>query len=144
MDSAIAAAKEKRQKLLAEIALVDQYIKLHEQLFGENGSGTIANEADVVGDGKDLVRAVRRRNNPKKIAERAKKVILEAGHPIQRGDLVRRIEESGLPIHSNDKGKYIGTVLWRNDDVFTNVEGHGYWIKDKDLPLTTLGWKALE
>jgi hypothetical protein len=133
MDDALTKAKQKREKLLADIALVDQYINLHEQLFGGGVSGTNHNapiQAMVLD--KDAV-TIKRRNNPAKIAEVARNVIVAAGHPVQRGDLVRRIEESGLTIHSDDKGKYIGTVMWRNDDIFVNIEGHGYWVKSEPL-----------
>jgi hypothetical protein len=141
MDDALTKAKQKREKLLAEIALVDQYINLHEQLFGGGVSGT--NHITPIRAGgldKGPV-AIRRRNNPAKIAEVARKVIIAAGHPVQRGDLVRRIEEGGLTIHSDDKGKYIGTVMWRNDDVFVNIEGHGYWVKSE--PLNNQGAQGL-
>jgi hypothetical protein len=71
---------------------------------------------------------VNRRNNPKAVADRAAEIISKAGHPIQRGELIRRIEESGMPIHSVDKGKYIGTIMWRENERFENLDGEGYWL----------------
>ena len=60
--------------------------------------------------------------------------IAEAGKPLTRGDLVERIKATGKEINSKDAPRYIGTILWRNDDVFESVEGQGYWLVGVDRP----------
>ena len=56
-------------------------------------------------------------------------MIRELGKPVQRGEMVERIEAKGVKIWSDDKPRYIGTVLWRDKDRFVNIEGEGYWLK---------------
>lgn len=132
MDDAIKKATARRAKLAEELALVEQFISLHERLFGENVSETpVMDDTEsgaVEASADDNPATVKRRNNPKAVADRAAEIISKAGKPIQRGDLIRRIEESGMPIHSVDKGKYIGTIMWRESARFENVEGEGYWL----------------
>jgi hypothetical protein len=36
-------------------------------------------------------------------------------------------------IPSDDKPRYLGTILWRNSDTFESVDG-GYWLKGVPLP----------
>lgn len=116
--------RARKARLIAELDLIDQYLALRAKLFpatgGENVSGPT--RADVPRPARS------QRNDPTEVAKRAEALIREHGKPLQRGELVRRIEASGMPLHTGDKGKYIGTILWRQRDKFVNVEGQGYWI----------------
>jgi Asp-tRNA(Asn)/Glu-tRNA(Gln) amidotransferase C subunit len=114
----------RRAELLEELDRIEQYMNLHKQLFPEDEDAAKASVNETRREGRREAR-----NDPNAIAARAEELIRANGKPIQRGELVRRIEASGMPIHSKDKGKYIGTVLWRLRDKFVNVEDQGYWIK---------------
>lgn len=128
MSDKLQEARDRRRKLLEEIDLIDQFIGLHERLFGDASKAPIENVSSTQTQ-EPITPRIRRRNNPSQIADRAEAVIRAVGHPVQRGELVKRIESDGLPIHSDDKAKYIGTVLWRESDRFENIEGEGYWLK---------------
>ena len=133
MDDAIRIAIARRAQLAEEMALVDQYIALHAKLFGETKGSEIENVSKTDGNDDGLADTsgavtVKRRNNPKAVADRVEAILRQEGRPIQRGELIKRVEDSGMPIHSVDKGKYIGTILWRESDRFVNVEGAGYWL----------------
>lgn len=135
MSDTIAEAIERRARLAKELALLDQYIELHERLFGDarkpiSATAYISEEGDTVAaHGRQEPRT---RNDPKAIADAAERIICEAGRPIKRGELVRRIEATGLTLNTSDKGKYIGTILWRERQRFENIEGEGYWVVGGD------------
>ena len=114
----------RKARLTAELEMIDQYLALHAKLFPS------AKLANVSGPVRIHVERPTRpqKNDPAEVAKRAEELIRAHGKPIQRGELVRRIEASGMPLHTNDKGKYIGTILWRQRNKFVNVEGQGYWI----------------
>ena len=38
--------------------------------------------------------------------------------------------------HVIDKAAYIGTILWRHRNRFSNIEGKGYWLKGIKVPET--------
>lgn len=116
--------RERKARLTAELELIDQYLAIRAKLFpaatGENVSGLARAHATRPTKAQ--------KNDPSEVAKRAEELIRAHGKPLQRGELVRRIEASGMPLHTADKGKYIGTILWRQRDKFVNVEGEGYWI----------------
>lgn len=129
MTQVVQELRERKAKLLEELDMIDQYLKLHQKLFpGASPQNKSRPETAEDEQESDAVK-----NDPREVAARAEAILREHGKPIQRGELVRRIEGSGLLLHSKDKNKYLGTILWRNRDRFTNVEGHGYWIKGLDI-----------
>lgn len=60
-------------------------------------------------------------------------MISSEGRPLTRGDLVRRLEETGHRLDGTDKPKVLGTNLWRSGR-FHNLKGAGYWPKGLPLP----------
>jgi hypothetical protein len=68
-----------------------------------------------------------------RLVEEAKRIILEAGRPLKRGELVRLLEREGLPVEGTDKAKVLGTNLWRSGK-FEQIEGEGYWPRDVPRP----------
>lgn len=68
-----------------------------------------------------------------RLMEEAKRLILEAGKPLKRGELVRLLERDGLPVEGTDKSKVLGTNLWRSGQ-FEQIEGEGYWPRDVPRP----------
>ena len=132
VSDAIQRAKARRAEIAQELELIDQYLSLHARLFS-------AEEATEREDSADQTTApagqqkMRRKNDPQAVADRADEILRQHGRPLQRGDLVRRIEKSGMPLFSKDKNKYLGTILWRHRDRFTNIEDQGYWIKGLDV-----------
>jgi hypothetical protein len=63
----------------------------------------------------------------------ARRMIIDAGQPLTRSDLLRRLEGSGYVIDGRDRSKVLGTNIWRSGR-FIHVEGVGYWPKDIPLP----------
>ncbi len=62
-----------------------------------------------------------------------RRLIISEGRPLNRGDLVRRLEAAGYLIDGLDKAKVLGTNIWRSDK-FDHIEGQGYWPRDIERP----------
>lgn len=133
MDSGRANALKRKQELLSELHDIDVYLALDERFSGAKPEQD-ETPAPVKKPVKSLeaIRGKRKKKaSPAVIAKVAAAVIREKDKPQTRGELVVALEEKGLTIISNDKPRYIGTILWRLSDQFVNLEGHGYWIKDQ-------------
>ena len=50
-----------------------------------------------------------------------------------RGQLNDALRERGVVVPGNDPARYVGTIMWRNQDMFESVEGQGYWLKGEPL-----------
>ncbi len=62
-----------------------------------------------------------------------RRLIIAEGRPLNRGDLVRRLEGAGYLIDGSDKAKVLGTNIWRSEK-FDHLEGQGYWPRDIERP----------
>jgi hypothetical protein len=67
------------------------------------------------------------------VLEETRRILLRAGRPMKRGDLVHELEARGYKIAGGDKKKVLGTNVWRSGK-FDHIEGHGYWPKDVERP----------
>lgn len=63
----------------------------------------------------------------------SEKVILDAGRPLSRSELLRELEAAGHIIEGGDKSKVLGTNIWRSKR-FHNLAGAGYWPRSAELP----------
>lgn len=69
-----------------------------------------------------------RRGQPSDFANMMARVISDMGRPLNRSELVAALEERDVEIPSGDKERYLGTILWRHRDRFTNFPRVGYWL----------------
>lgn len=67
---------------------------------------------------------------PEDVARLARRTLIENGRPAKRGALVRLMESKGIPLTGVDKAKNLGTILWRFNNLFVNLDGFGYWPRD--------------
>lgn len=63
----------------------------------------------------------------------ARRIIIAEGRPINRSELIRRLEAEGYVIDGRDKSKVLGTNIWRSKR-FVHVDGKGYWPNDVPMP----------
>lgn len=68
-----------------------------------------------------------------RLVDEVRRLIVDAGRPLKRGELVRLLERQGLPVEGTDKAKVLGTNLWRSGK-FEQIEGQGYWPRDLPMP----------
>lgn len=84
----------------------------------------------------ERVKRTRQRNTkpPRELALLARDIIRERGRPMTRSELAEAIEARGIPLAGRDRIKNLGTILWRQSDLFTHIEDQGYWPAGDDLP----------
>lgn len=140
MANAYANALKIRRELLAKLAEVDRFLALHDQFSGteraRNEPAPSAPPAPIPAESRgmaipDAVEPApsRKKGRPADFAGIAERVLAEVGRPMTRAQLVSEIEARGVPVPSDDKPRYIGTILWRHKDTFVNVAGEGYSLR---------------
>jgi hypothetical protein len=90
--------------------------------------------------GKSAIRE-HRRGNPALIVSMSQDILTANKSPMTRGEIADEIERRGTALPGNDraeKAKYVGTILWRNNEIFENKEGRGYWLVGQPMPATAL------
>lgn len=66
-------------------------------------------------------------------------IIREAGRPLTRGNLLRKLDQRGTPVGGRaDRAKNMGTIMWRLKEHFVNLPGYGYWLQG--VPYPPLGY----
>ncbi|ANM04627.1 hypothetical protein AMC78_CH02540 [Rhizobium phaseoli] len=70
------------------------------------------------------------------VVSRSKEILLAAGHPLQRTELLVRIEASGFLVETANPAKFIGRTLWESED-FVHIPKRGYWLKGRETPSPT-------
>lgn len=68
--------------------------------------------------------------SPKEIVQVTAKVLREAGRPMNRTEIIEELETMGISLPGKDRSKNLGTILWRNRDLFQNIDGVGYWFTE--------------
>jgi hypothetical protein len=150
MDKALANALKRKEELERELAEIERFLELHQRYSEtevEHSETPLTDEDNRIWEAVKVHTARRqqaeafrkpsvpkRRGAPANFKEIAARVLRDVGRPLQRMDLVAEIERRGVEIPSMDKARYIGTILWRNQDVFENFEGVGYWLRGTPLP----------
>lgn len=132
-DNSYREALERRRQLLDELRLVEDYIALHEKLFRPQERDLFRTAAGAMG-GEQQRRRERNVLPPRRLAQMAREILLERGHPMTRSELTEAIQARGVPLVGRDKTKNVGTILWRFRDQFVNLEGRGYWPRDVANP----------
>lgn len=128
MDSAYANALKRKEELENELRDVETFLSLYRRFQGSqrqenNPDSPPSNDDLFVNDGYGRkVRALR----PPEIADRAEELIRAAKRPLTRAEIVKEMERLGYVLNSDDKPRYVGTILWRQKDRFTNIPGEGY------------------
>lgn len=127
-------AIERRAELSKELSALDTLIVYYKGLLVREGL-----ESPEGLSQPDLYRGTSKRSlQTAELAEmmnRARRIIIERGRPMKRGELVKELESEGFVITGKNKNKVFGTNLWRSGR-FRSVGRDGYWPKDVALPKT--------
>ncbi len=68
---------------------------------------------------------------PAQIVKSAKEILMNAPHPMLRGELLKRLSAEGIEIVGTNPANTLGTTLSRAPTVFVNLKGFGYWLVGK-------------
>jgi hypothetical protein len=83
--------------------------------------------------------AASRKRTPGEIVRMATAALKDVGKPMTRGELAEALKRRGAILPGNEperQARYVGTILWRNQEQFENIEGKGYWLRGRPIPLT--------
>lgn len=127
MDAAYENAIKRKTKLKQELAEIENFLKLFRRFSGATIEAAGSSEPQPMNGSSES--DLKRRTNPAEFADQAAAVLEEAGKPMSRTALAEALEKKGVILPSEDKARYLGTILWRNQNRFTNINGKGYWLK---------------
>ncbi|RVD17339.1 MAG: hypothetical protein EOS73_22465 [Mesorhizobium sp.] len=136
MDHAYANALKRKEEIERELAMVNSFLDLYRHFNGPEGEQTeprVQESLDAANNEGGTNQAARS-PKPSQIADIVERVIRGAGHPLTRSEIVSRLESAGIHLNSEDKPRYVGTILWREKSRFTNIPGKGYIMADMATP----------
>lgn len=148
MDQALRNALKRKKELETELAEIAKFIDLHGRFSGtkrEKIEPLPVNSGQWVPDpepsphtdlkpGNVLIR--HKRGQPDDFANIMARVISDIGRPLTRSELVAEMEKRDVEIPSEDKERYLGTILWRHRERFVNFPRVGYWLSDRPWAAT--------
>jgi hypothetical protein len=145
MDTAVANALNEKKELEKRLAEIEQFLRLYEQ-FSRTDGENLESSRESFDSGTALRHPLRgtftriplgERRGPRVVVEAAKAAMHDLLMPLSRGDLARELGKRGVELPGatrEDQARYVGTIMWRNSDIFENIEGRGYWLKGVPLP----------
>jgi hypothetical protein len=148
-DKAYENALKRQAELKQELLEVEAFIRLWHRFSGAEGErpegidvsqittadiAAAANRLDAHRQRGQKAKKVPRGLPRDEVARYAREMMIEAGHPLTRGDLVEGFRSRGLPVGGTEPERNMGTIMWRLADQFVNLDGLGYWPKDRSYP----------
>jgi hypothetical protein len=138
MSTPIENARKRLAALRVEAAEIERFIAMYERFDDKNVSwaqpSNVGNSEETHPQkSKPVDNLGRDGPRPTEIAEMMERLIREVGRPMTRGEIVSAFAARDFEIPGTDKGRYLGTIAWRNKGKFVNIEGRGYWVRS--LPL---------
>lgn len=69
------------------------------------------------------------------VGDAAERILKYVGRPMSRDDLFTALKTDGIDIIGKDPWMVFSTMMWRMQDRFVRLQGHGYWLaKEAWLP----------
>lgn len=127
----LAMSLKRRDELVAELEALSTFIRTYQQLLANQPSSDDSSQQLPLWSG--LSRRSMKSDEVALLLEEARRLILNEKRPLNRSELVQRLEERGYAIIGRDKPKVLGTNVWRSRK-FLHIDGAGYWPKDVALP----------
>ena len=119
----------------SEMREVETFIAQYPRFSGENEQRDDAHAKTSKDDTRDS-RPPNAANGPisqEQFEADARRLLIENGRPMQRGQLVKKFRSSGLRVGGTDEIKEMrnfGVKIWKAKDRFINILGEGYWPRD--------------
>lgn len=84
---------------------------------------TVATETEII----------RPRSNADLVIDVSRQLLVEAGRPMERGEILEAFLARGYSLEVKNPPKFIGKTLWASSD-FVHVDKRGYWITGAEVP----------
>jgi hypothetical protein len=151
MDTVLGNAVRRRSHLRAQLREIERFIELYQELrkptpseqaelaladdsgttqehdktaSGEDGASTEVRVPDEDEEAGGLSRV--------ELLPHIRAVIEDAGKPLTRGQLLMKLDSRGAKVGGKaNRSKNMGTIMWRLRDDFVNLQGLGYWLRDR-------------
>lgn len=144
MDTAYRNALARKRELEAELARVDDFLRLYQEFAGRSPSadetaaahhtefvqGKLLQEEQLAPGAPPASRSNRKTGSREEFARVARQVLLDTGRPMSRSEIADAVMARGVHVGGKDKAANVGTLMWRMNDRFVNLPGLGYWPKD--------------
>lgn len=132
----IESLRKKRDELSRRVTSLDEAIRVLGALKEDFGPDDINLPDDFVAThfGEEPARARANRVRPADVADSVAEILREAGRPMTRGEIADALSGRGIVLAGKDVNKNVGTILWRHQERFVNLEKLGYWLRDLPLP----------
>lgn len=116
--------------LAAQIAKAEAIIRMMEdELYGD-----LPSPADDNQSGELTTNLSKRpQTNGELVVSLTKKILIEAGRPLSRQEILARMVELGFTLTVANPPKFIGKTLWAHKD-FVHVDQQGYWLASHTKP----------
>lgn len=134
LERSLAQLKELKKALEDQLMRVNSAIEDVEKAQRSLGpmAGSFLTTLSLKSEPREPLR-VRGALSPAAIARATRDVLLERGHPMKRGELVKELVRREVPLAGKDKNKNLGTILWRHPNMFVTINKLGYWVKGVPL-----------
>lgn len=117
------------QEIQREIASADKFINDYRKYADLSP----AEEADLFGDLPDVPPPSHSGSNPRKedLAPFIRDLIEQRNKPLTRNTIFSALESENIHLKGKDPKMILSTMLWRMQDQFVRLQGHGYWLTDR-------------
>lgn len=132
MDDLLQKAIERREKLRAALAALDQFIASY-PVIHDDAEPVQKEQFPLFNDVPPPRTKAQHAAAVRAAMDDAVRMIRDEGKPLTRGELVTRLEAAGHELEGKDKNKVLGTNMWRSGRFF-NIKGVGYWPKGTPVP----------
>jgi hypothetical protein len=139
MNRALANALREKEELRKRLAEIDEFLRLYER-FSDAAGGPMEGKSNGVYDQaahSEPISGHFIQHGPDAVVRVCTAILQDFGVPLTRGELAAELEARRVRLPGKDKenrARYVGTILWRNQDRFENIEGKGYWLKGIPIP----------
>lgn len=117
---------ETHGKQRTELEEVEDFIRMWHKMAGTQPPPTL--EQKVAVEGADGGKRIRPKNPDREIVALAcVNYIREAGYPLMRADLLKKLTEDDIIIRGKDPAMVLSTMLWRSKDIIQRLPRGGYW-----------------
>ncbi len=121
-DAAFKNALARRDSLIRELERIDTFLELYREFSGQTSNVPPDMESRAA------------RGSTARIADASEEIISLMGRPVPRPELLKALENAGVPIGGKDPAATLASALWREKERFISLRSHGYWLKPKPYP----------
>lgn len=135
-DAAYQNALVRKARLERELKEVDEFLRQWRK-FAKSGSERPSNdlkpalEPDKTFPQEAVDKATHSNPGVGELRDIIVRMLVDYGGPMTRGRMLQELRRRDILIRAKNPAKHLGTMLWRMRESFVNIEGWGYWPRDR-------------